>query len=58
MDPSANELVAALTVAMGKDEDEDTAEFLINNLSSAIAKLMAALDEILKVAKKDERVLL
>ena len=58
MEPTANELVQALTVVMGRDEDEDLAEFLVNNLAGAIAKLMAALDEILKVAKQDERVLL
>ena len=58
MEPTANDLVQALTVVMGRDEDEDLAEFLVNNLAGAIAKLMAALDEILKVAKQDERVLL
>lgn len=58
MEPTASDLVDALTVAMGRDEDEDIAEYLINNVAEAIAKLMAALDEILKATKDDERVLL
>ena len=58
MDVTAGELVAALTVAMGRDEDEDTVEYLIDNLAEAIATLMAVLQEILDVTKDDERVLL
>jgi len=58
VEPTASDLVDALTVAMGRDEDEDIAEYLINNVAEAIAKLMAALDEILKATKDDERVLL
>jgi len=58
MEVKASDLVRALTVAMGRDEDEDTAEYLVNNLAEAIAQLMAVLDEILDVTKDDERVLL
>jgi hypothetical protein len=55
---TAGDLVDALTVAMGRDEDEDTTEYLIDNLAEAIAQLMAVLDEILEVSKDDERTLL
>ena len=55
---TASDLVSALTVAMGRDEDEDTIEYLINNIAEATAMLMAVLDEILEVTKDDERTLL
>ena len=58
MEPTASDLVSALIVTMRKDQDEDVAEYLIDNLTEAIAQLTAVLDEILKVTKKDERVLL
>lgn len=57
-DVTAGDLVNALTVAMGRDEDEDTIEFLINNIAEATAMLMAVLNEILEVTKDDERTLL
>jgi hypothetical protein len=58
MDVTAGELVAALTVAMGRDEDEETMEYLVDNLAEAIAMLVAILDEILEASKDDERTLL
>lgn len=58
MDVTAEQLVLALTVAMGKDPDEDTIEYLIDNLAEAIAQLMAVLSEILEASKDDERTLL
>ena len=58
MDVTAEQLVFALTVAMGKDPDEDTIEYLIDNLAEAIAQLMAVLSEILEASKDDERTLL
>ena len=53
-DITAQDLVEALTVAMGKDSDEDTLEYLIDNLAEAIAQLMAVLGEILEASKDDE----
>ena len=58
MDVTATELVQALLVAMGKDEDVDTVDYLIDNLTEAIAILTAVLDELLKATKEDERQLL
>jgi len=55
---TANELVQALTMAMGRDEDQELDDYLIDNLAIAIATLLAVLEEILKVTKNDERVLL
>ncbi|KKL99546.1 hypothetical protein LCGC14_1813290 [marine sediment metagenome] len=58
MQVTANELVQALTMAMGRDEDQELDDYLIDNLAIAIATLLAVLEEILKVTKNDERVLL
>jgi predicted house-cleaning noncanonical NTP pyrophosphatase (MazG superfamily) len=58
MDVTAEQLVLALTVAMGRDPDEDAMEYLIDNLAEAIATLMAVLQEILEASKDDERTLL
>ena len=57
MDVSAQELVAALVVAMQRDDDEEFMEFLINNIADATAALTAALEELLKESNKDERTL-
>ena len=54
---TAQDLVQALTVAMGKDPDEDTMEYLIDNLAEAIATLMAVLSELLEASKDDEHTL-
>ncbi len=58
MQVTANELVQALTVTMGRDEDQELDDYLIDNLAGAIAALLAVLEEILKVTKNDERILL
>ena len=58
MQVTANELVQALTMAMGRDEDQELDGYLIDNLAGAIAALLAVLEEILKVTEDDERVLL
>ncbi len=52
------ERVNALTVAMGRDEDQELDDYLIDNLTAAIAALLAVLEEILKVTEDDERILL
>ena len=53
----AKELVTSMVAAMTRDEDEDFLEYLINNVGEATAALMAALAELLKESKKDERTL-
>ena len=58
MQVTALDLVNALTVAMGRDEDQELDDYLIDNLASAIATLLAVLEEILKVTEDDERALL
>ena len=58
MQVTALDLVNALTVAMGRDEDQELDDYLIDNLAAAIATLLAVLEEILKVTKNDERILL
>jgi len=58
MEVTATDLVKALTVAMGKDPEEDTLDYLVDHLAEAIATLIAVLDELLKATKDDERVLL
>jgi hypothetical protein len=55
---TAAELVAALTVAEGMDEDQELDDYLIDSLAGASATLIAVLDEILKATKEDERILL
>ena len=57
MDVTAEELVKALTVAAHKDEDQETLEFLIDNLGEATALIMAALTELLKATRHNERTL-
>ena len=52
------ERVNALTVTMGRDEDQELDDYLIDNLAAAIATLLAVLEEILKVTEDDERILL
>ena len=54
---NAEDLVSAMVVAMGRDEDEEFIDFLINNVGEATAALMAALEELLKESNKDERTL-
>lgn len=58
MNVTAAELVAALTVAEGMDEDQELDDYLIDSLAGASATLIAVLDEILKATKEDERILL
>jgi len=53
----AKELVTAMVAAMTRDEDEDFLDYLINNVGEATAALLAALAELLKESKKDERTL-
>ncbi len=53
----AKELVTSMIAALTRDEDEDFLEFLINNVAEATAALMAALAELLKESKQDERTL-
>jgi len=53
----AKELVTSMVAALTRDEDEDFLEYLINNVGEATAALMAALAELLKESKKDERTL-
>ena len=56
-DVTAEQLVKALTVAAGKEEEQETLEFLIDNLGEAAALIMAALTALLKESNKDERTL-
>ena len=58
MQVTAIELVNALIVAMGRDEDQELDDYLVGSLANTIATLLAVLEEILKVTDKDERVLL
>ena len=58
MQVTAIELVNALIVAMGRDEDQELDDYLVDSLANTIATLLAVLEEILKVTDKDERVLL
>jgi cysteine sulfinate desulfinase/cysteine desulfurase-like protein len=58
MDVNATELVNALRVALGRDEDQETVEYLVDNLAEAIATLMSVLDELLNATRDDERQLL
>ena len=53
----ARELVTSMVAALTRDEDEDFIDYLINNIGEATAALMAALAELLKESKKDERTL-
>ena len=53
----AKELVTAMVAAVTRDEDEEFLDYLINNIGEATAALMAALAELLKESKKDERTL-
>ncbi len=58
MDVTAIDLVKALTVAMGRDEEQELDDYLVDSLVEATAALVAVLDEILKATNEDERVLL
>lgn len=52
------ELIDALVVPLGIDEDEDPVEYLIDHISEAAALLTAALRVILEESRNDERTLL
>ncbi len=55
MNVDAEELIRALTVVAGIDDDQEVLDYWIDNVAWAAALLTAALVELLKAAEDDER---